>query len=299
VGDRYVRIERPRDGETFGSPAIDISGVATPSSRVRIRVYGASSKLVSDQMVWSAAGGRWSDAARVPAVGNYRADAELLSTNGNVLAKQSVSFRYGSGGSGGRGSLWFTRPTEGQTINTSPVVIAGRAIARSDLHLQVNDSRGNRVHYEMTRVDGGGEWSARVNLATDGTHRAIAELLADNGKVLQRATLSFRYGRWGGGSGGGGPAWLVVDTPKEGQRLYNVVYGFSGKANPGHDVRIQVYDARGKRVFGFASRVAGDGGWYLTVRIPGSGRYRAQIESMDRNGVVCAARQVHFVYGSY
>lgn len=299
-GDRFVSIDRPTSQAVVRGPDVTIGGTGSRNMRVRLHVYGPGGRLVGDQTLWTGGDGRWAASVRLSSEGGYSAYADLKDSRGNTLVRDSVTFRLEKGdGFGGSGSsaLYFTAPTEGQTVSSSSVTVAGRGLARREVRVQVFGPAGDRIHYEMTRVDGDGRWAVKVALSREGQHRARAELLDDQGRVTTSATLSFRYGKWGGGSGG---SWqnLAVSTPKDGQRIYATSYGFSGTARPGNKVRIEVYDSRGKRVFGYSTDVARSGGWYLTVRVPGVGRYRAEVQSLTPNGRVEDRRVVRFYYGN-
>ncbi len=297
---RSVHIDRPAKGSVLTQSTVQFSGTASPNMRVRLHIYGPGGRLAGDETLWVGSSGRWSASVRLSNDGSHSAYADLKDSRGNTLARDSVSFHINTGGDfGGSGSsaLYFTTPTRGQTVSSPSVTVAGRGLARREVRVQVFGPGGERVHYEMTRVDGDGRWGVKVGLSREGQHRARAELLDDQGRVTTAATVEFRYGKWGGGSGG---SWehLTVNTPKDGQRLYSTTYGFSGTAQPDNRVRIEVYDSRGKRVFGYSTDVARNGGWYLTVRVPGVGRYRAEVESLDPSGRVEDRRVVRFYYGN-
>lgn len=295
----FVNIDRPISGAVLKGPVVLISGTASRNMLLRLHLYGPGGREVSDQTIHIGGDGYWSKSIRLSTEARYSAYADLKDSRGNTVARDSVSFhvdRSGGFGDSGSSALYITAPSEGQIVSSSSITVAGRGWARAEVRVQVFGPSGEQVHYERTRIDGDGHWSVRVGLRHQGQHRVRAELLDDRGQVTTTDTVTFRYGKWGSGSGG---SWerLTVNTPKDGQRIYSPIYGFSGTAAPDNKVRIEVYDPRGKRVFGYSTDVARSGGWYLTVRVPGDGRYRAEVQSVSPSGRVQDRRVVRFYFG--
>jgi hypothetical protein len=163
------------------------------------------------------------------------------------------------------------RPVGGQSLPGTTVRFDGLA-AGGDVRLEVFDVRaGMRRVYNSTIRPVRNRWSASVRLAR-GDFRAEATLVRPGKRIRDGVHFTMR----GGEGGGNNENRLRVLTPRNGATLMDRNVLLSGTSG-GSDVKIQIYDQRGKRVTYQTLAVRG-GRWSTTVQLPVGMTYRAVVE---------------------
>jgi hypothetical protein len=249
-GSGEVEIVQPRNGDSVSDGMVMFRGNSS-ARQVNVRVYDPRGSVVMSETV-PVEKGRWRAGTKLDN-GRHR----LVVSGG----RGSDEVWFTVNGPGGRpdGEVVVTYPRNEAVVSGGQVNVQGTGIVRN-VNIRIFDARGKLMSNETVPVRNN-RWSVSQRLDS-GRYRIVAR--AVGGKDSDEVWFTM-------GPGGSLEDSVVITYPRTNGTVSSMRVEIQGTSTES-DVRVMVYDARGKLVHNTSIAVRG-GRWSTSFNVP-DGRYR-------------------------
>jgi peptidoglycan/xylan/chitin deacetylase (PgdA/CDA1 family) len=304
-----VAVTGPASAATVTTPRPELTGTATGTGAVSVRVYQGDYSVSTPvaTVPASLSGGRWT--ARLTddlPDGTYTVQADQAGGNatGTSLPVRFTVDATEEPTDTEAPQVAITEPTEGATVDSPTPRIAGTAGTASgdeeDLVLRFfegTSADGEPVAEETVPVAAGGSWSATAPALGDGVYTVVATQSDAAGNLGSSAPVTFTVSTAPVDTTA--PA-VTVTSPEDGETVDTATPTVTGRAgtDEGDDTEVQVTvspsSGNGDETQELTAAVRSDGTWSVPTRTLADGNHVIQATQSDAAGNLGSSAPVTF-----